>query len=251
MHQHTQSNGLACVTMNSSTSSRGHSHHFLFLFFFSVSYLFSFTACLCCTIMTKSPLALTSELTVTRIINGTSIPTAVLTRRSSFRSAMGPQTRCCCLQADYESKHALRWLLVTRRCSPLRSGMLSGFHVKRVYKHKTGSQLKQNLLNYAHNKKGQRNRCQCKKSKKPNDARPSLCSLSPLPLRSELANQVSFQHVKQTTANAMAKDAKYRTKGLMNSAYQWMLNLTNLSAWHSLSLPWNATVKKKKVRLLC
>ena len=44
------------------------------------------------------------------------------------------------------------------------------------------------------------------------------------------ANQVSFQHVKQTTENAMAEEAKYRTKGLMISAYQWMLNLTDLSA---------------------
>ena len=196
--------------------------------------------------MTKSPLALTSELTVITIINGTSNPTAVLTRRSSFRSATGPQTRCCRLQADYESKHALRWLLVTQRCNPLRSGMLSSFLVKRVYKHKTGSQLKQNLLSYAHNKKRQRNRCKCEQSKKPIDARPSLCGLSPLPLRSELANQISFQHVKQTAENAMAEEAKYRTKGLMNSAYQWMLNLTDLSAWHSPSLPWNTTVKKKK-----
>ena len=131
--------------------------------------------------MTKSHLALTSELTVITIINSTSIPTAVLTRRSSLHSAMGPQTRCCRLQADYESKHALRWLLVTQRCNPLRSGMLSSFRVK-SFQCKTGSQLKQNLQSYAHNKKGQRNRCKCKKPKKTTDARPSLCGLSPLPL---------------------------------------------------------------------
>ena len=45
-HRHEQSNGLAWVAMNSSTSPRGHSHHFSFSFSDILSLLVIFTYCM-------------------------------------------------------------------------------------------------------------------------------------------------------------------------------------------------------------